>query len=84
MLLLFVVVTIGFDTLFELGNANSSNAVVGLADSMSEPFLAPFAAVFGDGHLLMPAAIAAIVYLLADGALTSLIRKANQRDTSHI
>jgi hypothetical protein len=79
LLLLFVVAMIGLDTMFELGHADQANGIVGLVDAVSAPFLAPFAGMFGDTAVLMPAAVAAIVYLIADGVVTSLIRRANER-----
>lgn len=73
--LLVIVGVIGFDTLFELLEANQENVIVGTIDSFAGVLLAPFRDMFStDDPAALTALVAVLAYSLAAGILLAIIR----------
>lgn len=73
--LLVIVGVIGFDTLFELLEANQQNVIVGTIDGFAGVLLAPFQDMFStDDPAALTALVAVLAYSLAAGILLAIIR----------
>jgi hypothetical protein len=73
-ILLVIVGFIGFDTLFELLNANTDNVIVGFTESVAGWFLAPFQGMFPEQDYLLTALIAILGYSLLAGVALAVTR----------
>ncbi|MGI8575530.1 MAG: hypothetical protein ACR2MA_09355 [Egibacteraceae bacterium] len=73
--LLVIVGVIGFDTLFDLLDANQQNVIVGTIDGFAGVLLAPFQDMFStDDPAALTALVAVLAYSLAAGILLAIIR----------
>lgn len=73
-ILLVIVGFIGFDTLFELLQANEDNVIVAFTADVAGWFLAPFQGMFPEQDYLLTALIAILGYSLAAGVLLAITR----------
>ncbi len=81
LLLVFIVATIGLDTVFEVTKARESNGIVAFVDAVSGFFLAPFRGMFNHQNYLLTAVVAIIAYLVLDMLVTSVMRWTGGRRT---
>lgn len=84
-ILLVIVGFIGFDTLFQLLNANEDNVLVGFTADVAEFFLAPFQGMFPEQEYLLTALIGILGYSLLAGILLAITRsvQASRPPRSH-
>lgn len=73
-ILLVIVGFIGFDTLFQLLNANEDNVLVGFTADVADFFLAPFQGMFPEQEYLLTAFIGILGYSLLAGILLAITR----------
>ena len=73
-ILLVIVGFIGFDTLFELLQANEDNVIVAFTQDVAGWFLAPFEGMFPEQDYLLTALIAILGYSLLAGVLLAITR----------
>lgn len=82
--LLFVVGFLAFDALFNLLNAQETNAIVGFVSAIAGIFLAPFEGMFANQADLLTSLIAVLGYCLVAGIVLAVLRSihASRQSTS--